>query len=964
MLTILFHLSADAQTGTIRGKITDANGTEPLAGASVFIKNTQRGAVSQPDGSFSLQGLTAGSTTLVVDYLGFKQEEVIVTVTPDQSTTVNVKLKAATAVLDGVIVTGLRRSQLNSINSKRAAINQRDVLSVDNLGRLPDVNVAEAAQRVAGVTIETDAGEGRFISIRGIQPSLINVTLNNNNLASTSGGRETPLNLLPIEMVGSIEVMKTITPDMEGTAIGGSVNINTISAFDKTQKQFLVFSADGMYTDQEVDYGQQNLQSRFALTMGKRFGKDEKFGIVAAANYMKRSFAQVILDPDRWQILQGTDAAGNKTPGYLGPNEIEIQYEDNRRKRYGVNADFEYRPDKNSRIYLKTLYTHTDERDYNNEFELTVAGVGTLTNQTPTTGYFDKGSGELDLSSSDNNQNLYSFNLGGEKRFGKLNVKLDGVFSMGRTKTYSMDGTFENDRSTESLLASSYNLNPFFFDILPQDLSTASNTDIYYLRTLNISPKNTSNENMYEASADFKYDINLSQNIPGYIKFGGRIRTREKVNDRFRIGYDDDSDHRTKAINRYTLTEFKIVPPEVPVGNTQPYVSGSAEQFREFFSNASNLSDTTRIFFRPDQTAAQEFVNDVTYSETISAAYVMGVFNLKMLQVIGGVRMENTQVGSKPFVNRDDNGFKEEKFKHSYTNFLPNLNLNFKLNKNFITRLAYTRTLGRANYDQLAGASVLNVNETNADGTVTGSYSGANPYLKPYLSNNFDLSIEYYFKSGGILSGGAFIKKIENQIFEQEYTQNNVDYAGQFFNELDFSQFINLNKASIQGLEASFDQAFTFLPGMLKGFGITTNLAYTKSKATYPLRETEELRLLRQPEWSYNIIPYYQYKGIELRAAITHRSDFLVSPRTTGDSFVRNAKELGFTEKDFDVYESERTVLDITAAYTFPGKKIKVLAQARNLNNAPEQEYSGHKSRYDSYQRFGASYFLGINLSH
>ncbi|NJL12452.1 MAG: TonB-dependent receptor [Microscillaceae bacterium] len=265
----------------------------------------------------------------------------------------------------------------------------------------------------------------------------------------------------------------------------------------------------------------------------------------------------------------------------------------------------------------------------------------------------------------------------------------------------------------------------------------------------------------------------------------------------------------------------------------------------------------------------------------------------------------------------------------------------------------------------MAGTSELEISDNNEDGSVTGQFSGANANLEPYISQNLDASLEYYFKSGGLLSGGVFYKDIDNQIFQNEYTQNNLVFAGQFFDELAFEQFVNLNSAKLFGVEASYDQTFTFLPGFWSGFGITANFAYITSEAEYPGREDESLRLLRQPELTYNIIPYFQRKGWEVRVAITHRSDFLVVPRTTNDGFVEDALEINpnLTEADFDLYEDSRTVLDITAAYTIPSGKVKILAQARNLNNAPEQEYSGSKSRYDRYQAFGASYFLGVSIN-
>jgi len=955
---------AIGQNATIRGTIKDSKTGEPLIGATITIKGTTIGSAAETDGSFLIAKAPVGKQVLVVSYLGFQTLEKELNLSASEPNTINLSLQSLSQSLNDVVITGLRKSQLNAINSKRTATNQRDVLSVDDLGRLPDINVAEATQRVAGVSIETDAGEGRFISIRGIQPSLVNVSLNGGNLASASSGRETPLNLLPIEMIGSIEVMKTITPDMEATAIGGSVNINTISAFDRAKPQFLVASVDGLYTDQQVDFGDQGFQSRFAVTAGKRFGKEKKFGVVAAANYFSRDFAQVILDPDRWQLLQGTDAQGNLTPGYLGPNEIEIQYEDNSRRRFGLNADLEYRPSPKSKYYFRSLYTQNKETNYNNEFELTVAGVGKLINQTPTTGVFDKGSGELDLSSADIFNDLYSFNLGTEQRFGKWVMNLNGVYSKADGKEFNIDGTFENDRATEALLAARYDLTPFFFDILPLDRTTASNNDLYFLRTLNIRNDNTTLENMYEGSADFKYNFNFTKKAPAILKFGGRVRTRDKEVDRSQDRYDDDKQGGGKAPNRYKLTEFAITPPAVPVGNTQPYVSGDPVKFRDFFANPANLNNTERIFFRQDQTDAEIYDEDIKYKETVSAGYAMATINTKLVQVVGGLRVEHTDVISSPYVD-SGKGYQPIDFKNGYTNWLPNLNLNFKINDQFMARAAWTNTLGRANYDELAGTSELTINGNNADGTITGVYNGANADLKPYVSTNYDLSLEYYFKSGGLLSAGAFLKNIDNQIFFNSYTENNVQFAGQQFDELRFNQYVNLNKAKVSGFEASFDQSFSFLKGFWSGFGLTANVAVIKSEAEYPNREDEKLRLLRQPNLTYNIIPYYQRNGVELRVAVTHRSDFLVSPRSTADGFVRDAIRINpdLKEADFDLYESARTSLDITAAYTFPSKKIKILAQARNLNNAPEQEFSGDPSRYDSYQTFGASYFLGFSLN-
>ena len=978
LLYLVFMAHAQTETRKITGIVKDGETGDYLPGATVVLKATAIGAAADVDGRYLIPKVPAGTHTLVVSSVGYQGQEFTVEIPAGGTVTQDARLSASASQLDELVISGLRKSQIDAINRKRQALNTKEVLTTNDIGRLPDINVAEAAQRVSGVSIETDNGEGRFISIRGIRPALNNVTLNNSNIGSTSGGRETPLDLLPVEMISSIEVTKAITPDMEGTGIGGAININTISAFDKSKPQFFIASVDGLVQNQQADYQDDKFPFRVAATAGKRFGENEKFGAVVSANFFRRDFSVSILDPDRWQLLQGTGPDGNPTPGYLGPNEIELQIEDNERDRYGVNADLEYRFTPQNNIYFRTLYTRTEERDLNSEFELTVAGLRDqeLTNQTPTSGRFSKGSGELDLSSADVTEDLYSFTLGTENRFGALSADLYGTFSQANQNLFSIDGTYENPRDTEGLLASTYDLEPFFFDISAEEPEIARDPSLYNLRNLNFRRDNTTREDMYEGSLDLRYDLNLGAMVPAYIKAGGRYRSRQKVVDRSREEYNDDSqdpltgDNLEKAVNPYTLADFAIEPFPPVQGGAEPNVHGDALVFRNFFANPANLNNTNRIFYRPVDSDEEFYDEDITYNESVSAAYLMGVIDFNKFSVVAGVRVEQTNLSSEPWtlVNDDESipvldRFEQLYFENSYTNWMPSVNLKASPFKNFIARLSWTNTIGRPDYDDVSGSSELEIIPEFEGGGTVGFYEGANAGLLPYESENWDLSLEYYFPSGGIASAGAFRKNIDNYIFTERITQNRVEFQGTFFEELNFRQSLNLETAVVQGVEFSYNQAFTSLPGLLSGFGITANATFIDSELEYPGREGDELPLLRQPNTVFNLIPYYQKYGLEMRAAITYRSAFLVRPRNLEAGYVEEAVEAGFTIADFDRYEGARTAVDITAAYTFPSRKFKILAQARNITNAPEQEYQGITDRYDRHQLFGASYFLGFSVN-
>ena len=975
-LSLFGCLSLMAQTKTIKGKVVDEQSNEPLFGVNVIEKGKQNGTTTGTDGLFSLRLRGTENQVIVLKYLGYETKEI--DVASDASEISTFTLKPSTAQLDEVVINGLRKNQISAINAKKNAGNTKEVLTTNDLGRLPDINVAEAAQRISGVSIETDRGEGRFISIRGIQPSLVNVSVNGGNIASTSSGRATPLNLLPIETIGSIEVMKTTTPDMEGTAIGGSINVNTISAFDKEKSEFLITTLDGRLTDQELDdFGDDGFQGRASVTAGKRFGEDEKFGLVVSGNYFKRDFTVSVFDPDLWLVIQGTDPAGELTEGFLAPNEIEIQAERNERERFGFNTDFEFRPSGNTKYYFRGIYTRTIEELFQSENEMTffpgfgeVAEDGTIfTNQTPTSANFSAGSGELDLQSRKDTQDLYKFSIGSENKFDNLLMELEATYSRADRKFQRRNGTFENDPATEPLFSGSYDTSNFFFEVDADNPDETGDPSNYFLRSADFQEEkdNTIEEDMYEGSADFTYYLNYSDKIGGYLKAGARFRTRDKVVDRLEVEFQDDNfpDDGTIAPNRFTLAQFQIDPiPQAP-GSSQPFIHGNPFKYSNFFSDFRSVITEDRLVLQPDDTEEERFEEDLDYKEDVIGSYVMGVFNAKNLNVVTGLRVENTFTTSSPFILDDQTGeWNQTDFDNDYTTLLPSLNIKYNITDELLLRTSYTRTLGRPNFNQLSGASILEVTE-EADGTSLGQFEGANPDLDPLVSDNFDLSLEYYTKSGGLLSVGGFYKNINDQIFNRISTQNNVEFQGIFFNEITFERFTNLDTATLYGIEANFDQPFTFLPGFWSGFGITTNISANDSDVEYPGREDEDLPLLRQADFTYNIIPYFQKYGVELRAAISHRSEFLSRVRSLEDSFVERSLEIrpDLQIADFDRYVDSRTSVDLTAAYTFPSNKIKILAQARNISNEPEVQYQGAESRLDRYDLFGASYTLGVTFN-
>lgn len=660
-----------------------------------------------------------------------------------------------------------------------------------------------------------------------------------------------------------------------------------------------------------------------------RRNKEEKLGVVLSTNYFKRDFTVSVVDPDEW-IYEN---------GFFLPNENEIQLEDNERTRFGINSDIEYRFTDDNNIYFKALYTQTNELALNSEFELTFEGD--LINQTPTTGTWTGGSMELDLGRTDETENLYSFILGSENRFGALTTEVYGSYSLGDTEFYDPDGVFENPGDTEDLLRLNYDVNQFFFDVTTPNTAFATDPSQMLLRGVNLN-RGDITENNIELSTDFTYDV-IFGNTPGYFKAGARYRDRDISVDRrrqeYKLGFGD-----VEATNPYTVALFRLNPWSPEQGGQQPFHHGDAKAFADFVSNTENLSDNSRIVLDENDTFYEQFENDFNNEETVSAAYLMGSFNFTKFNLLGGFRIEHTSTVSNSFLLSEDDDTGEllvDDFRgdNSYTYFLPGIHLKWNMNENIVARASWTNTIGRPDFSNLSSTSEFSFEETTTPGVFEGGLEQANSDLDPFESSNFDASVSYFVNSGGLISVGGFYKDIKNQIFRNETKLNEVEFRGRFFEELEIESLENAESADLFGVEFTYDQAFTFLPSFLNGFGTTLNLALIDSEISLPNRPEEKLPLFRQPSEVFNGILYYQKSGLELRFAASHRSKILLNAAGTVE--FEDEIAAGASVTDFDRWEDSRTTFDMLAGYTLPNQKLRFTAQLRNLTNDPSSAIRG-----------------------
>lgn len=924
----------EGNPGIIEGYVYEENTRDPLPGANVFLDGTTQGTATAEDGFYRIEGVEAGTHRLVVTSLGYEREEIEVTISPGETTTQNVTLSTTALELDNVVVTGLRRGQVLAVNEKREALSVVDVVSADEAGKLPDLNVAESTQRIPGVTIRTDNGEGRFVSIRGTPPNRNNVMFNGQAMASAAGSRATALDLVPSEMVSTIEVAKAVTPDMDANALGGTVNINTLTAFDR-EGSFLSASFNGMQHQLTTDWGEEHFPFRGSLTAGTRFGANDAWGIVLSGTASRRTFNTAAVSPGDWIEVNGIAA----------PEEYERQIEDNDRFRYSVNANLDFRPTPRTATYARLHYSQRDERFKSTEI---IFAGGDPVPASATTGRLENFESQLDIPTSDEDHKLYALTLGLDQQFGNhVNWEAHGTYSRGELNEL----TYQPEWGEDQNFSLDYDINGDF-EALFYD-SAVENPENYVFTEMDIEFQDL-RENTWQFATDLRWDLRFGEHV-GFLKAGGKFLLRDKDIDR-------NEDPWAAGSIPLTLGQFALPTPGPLQGGAKVPVTGDVDQFLEFWRQNQ---DVDYFSLDPIESAEEEVEVDAYVTEDVYAGYLMGNARVGAFTATGGLRVEATSTTSERyrFVNdpTSENAIiSRVSASNHYIDFLPSLHLIYRLSDKLQVRGAWSNTIGRPDYDELAAFQDVEFEEVEP-GIWEASIAEGNPDLEPLRSMNFDTSIEYYWRPGALLSLGAFYKRITNPIFDFEFTERDVfgrDFAidiqditgfdDRFFQEVDFEQLRNADEGYVRGIEISFLQLFDFLPGPLKGLGISSNVTIMNSEVTVPDREEDDLPFFDQSDLVYNIAPYYQTGPLELRVAINYQSEFL---------------DAVGSELFEDSYEDERFTIDLSGRYEFMDGRLQLNAYVRNLTNAPEREFQFRRHQRSFHALTGRTFELGIAVN-
>lgn len=804
--------------------------------------------------------------------------------------------------LEAVIVYPQLEQQQRAIEEKRGSDAITDTVSSDTMGQFPDNNVGESLSRLPGISVTRDQGEGRFVVIRGLDAAQNTVTVDGVAMGTPEdGSRAAPLDVIPSDSTEQLTVIKAPTPDLPGDSLGGTIQVQTASPFDR----------DGRHMRGSLEGSHQSLSAKTspkaALNYSNTF--DNRFGVSLGLSWQDRDY-----DSDNIEVEY--DEHDQVPAGALVPIEVQQRKYVINRQRTGVNLNLEWRPDADSRYALRTLYTDFTDAE-SRQRSIIPIGEGDITGLEGTR-YTVEGIDPGDFSRRirwrTKAEDTFTTSIAGENRFDAAKIE----YGLGWTKVRErvddeVEARFDYEGADDIVIDVATGGLPDYTVRDPAGDGWLRNANYAFDRFV-VAPKQVDDEAL-SAHFDFTHS---GERITWKAGLSGRWRDRDVNVDEaeLRLGPDFTLDLLSGGSNRYSL------------GDMGDGISPGA--LREYLRRNLGLYSA-----RPgdvDGNTVISLVEDYVASEDILAGYLMATVDLDRLRIIAGARVEHTQFDAEGFsAEFDEDGnlaIGTATADSSYTDVLPGLHLRYDTDGDWVLRGALTRTIARPQFGDISPRAQINREDGEAE--------LGNPGLDPYTSNNLDLSFERYLGDSGLFSLGLFHKAIDGYIVET-WTDNDPRFPG-----YDVTQPVNGEDAKVTGIEFNWQQKFD--NGLLLGASgtwlDTGFTAGTEDRAG----ETFGLPLSSETLWAGFV--GWENEQVSMRLAAVYRSEYLDE---IGDS------------ADYDLYVAANTQLDFSLDWNV-ASDWSVYFEAANLLDEPLELYQGTPANTLQYETYGRTYVLGAKF--
>ncbi len=942
---LLSSISLAQESITITGKIIDAGTKEALFGATVAINGTTQGASTDANGLFVISGVTQREVTLVITYVGYSplsQHYLI-----DQlKRPLSIELVPASVNLEEVVVEGQAGETIRAMIAQHQSDNIRNIVSAEQIATFPDMNAAEVMQRIPGITLQRDQGDGRYVQLRGTPPELTTFNVNGEQIPSPEASyRYVGMDIISSDQIGAVEVTKVLTPDMDADGIAGSVNIKTKDAEGKDPDIRATIAAG---------YGQlrESPNTQLQFSYSQRFGK---FGFNLNSSYYLNVQGS---DNIEFKYAKGPffgsqqDSIDNY---YVQYREVQLRHYEIIRRRIGISPSFDYRFNKHSFIYLRGMYNHftDDETRRRILYDLDDALSET---------YYLYGGVIHDVRQRTKTQDLNTLALGGEHRLGALQIDYQLFYADAReAEPDRLEAEFESpgqaitinfDRTDKEFPRATFPN--------PANAVNVTNYDEYELNELTFEQSRTIDQNL-TARLNIGIPYSTQSFGDGAIKFGGKVRAKDKERDihsQIFGAYNETSLLYPGIGPKLSLTTISDDFTETNLldqSYTIAYTPG-ADAIRDFYE----FYPQHFIFDRTD-TRTASFGEDYQADERIYAAYGMLRHEIGKLMILGGVRYESTVIDYEGrYVVTDGNRFIRidtltDQRTHNFV--LPQIQLRYALSPAINIRGALTYSYARPNFED-----VLPYRQEDRDEVKYG-----NPELIYPQSTNLDFLIERFYRKS-IFSAGVFYKQIDDFIFFYKRFAHEGDPKD--YGLVEITKAVNGKSASVYGAEFQAQFKFDFLPGFARNFGLYTNYTFTYSEAVINKRlsanytnaivvfgeddldlytskdERETITLPGQAKHTTNVALFYDSKRFFARLTANYQDDFLY--------------KLG-ADPDLDEYYAAALHLDFTANVNL-SENLKVFTDVINLTDAPLKYYLGTPDRIQKLEYYSWWYRFGIKL--
>ena len=921
--TGLLALSHAALAQNVTGEITDPGRTIAFPGAIVSIEGLSGSTTSDERGRFRLGNVPAGSYTLIVSYVGTEDTSISIQV-PEEGVDLGDVVIGATSVaaLEEIIVVGQAAAFASALNQERSANNLVSVLDTDAMGQFPDQNVAESLRRLTGVSVETDQGEGRYVVIRGMDPDLNATSINGVRATAAEPRRALQLDVIPTDLLDGLEVHKTLTPDMDADAIGGSINVKTLSAF----------SRKGAYAKARAESSVNGLREEwgpklsFAGSNIYEMDSGRRLGIAGALSWHDRAIQGDNNEADDWEVSDN----GNDFMEEFQPRLYTVE-----RERLGGALNFDLDVSDETTLHLYTLYSRFTDTELRNRVTFGLDGLDEDTITATTADYTEV---EIERDTKGRSfqgqiaENL-SISLGSETQLESWLVETNLGYSFAREQTPDqLSGTWVAEfESGDGPIADGQPVltidrsNPQIPLVRSNFFSALHDPSLYELDEL---------EHFDEKNEDTQFSLRLDATRDagfGSIKFGAKARWREKSSDEEAVFWSGD--------DQWFLSDALL-----PGGGAQYGFPNQIGPVPDNLIERRIFADGVGIEFEPLDTQLDSVVSDFTIDENVFAAYMMGTWETGRATIVAGLRYEQTELDSRgnevELIEEDQNGpgnppedtliVNTVQSSRSYGDLLPSANIRFDFSENVVGRASIYRSVVRPRVEDVA----FRVAIEDGEGEL------GNPALDPYRAWSIDASIAFYPTELSVVSGGVFHKRIDDFIFVQ--TLDDYEFLNRTFDEAIIA--LNGEEATVLGFEFTYQQHFGFLGAPFDAFLVGLNYTYVDSEGNTGDRD------INLPKQAGNIGSFtlgYDKHGLDVRLAMKYR-----------DSYVDELVEPGL-----DRYTADNLRWDLTAKYGI-SDNWQIYAEIANLGDEPEYYHAGKSGvRMLQYDEFGTTSAIGFQYN-